>query len=131
MDSILNTILEWKLDLLLAPSSFPSTFTVMSRITEHGLDNSRNCGQCKGFPHGKFQGRDVSTHLSCYILREAVNFGRVGVRHRELHGGCNILRCQRFLQGLSVRPTGTVPKGTENELPDGKWVTRVHQHPSP
>jgi len=40
---ILNTILEWKLDFLLAESSFPRVFNVMSRTTEHGFDNSWNC----------------------------------------------------------------------------------------
>jgi hypothetical protein len=41
-DSILKTILEWKLDFLLAASSFPRVFKVISRTTEHGFDSSRN-----------------------------------------------------------------------------------------
>jgi len=41
-DPILKTILEWKLELLPAASSFPKVFRVISRTTEHGFDSSRN-----------------------------------------------------------------------------------------
>lgn len=45
---VLKTSLEWKLDLLLAASSFSKTFRVTSRTTEQGFDNSRNLGQHQG-----------------------------------------------------------------------------------
>jgi hypothetical protein len=64
---------------------------------------------------GKNAKAGMRTHLSCYILREAVDLGRIGVGHGELHRGRNLLRRQHFLQSSFVRSSHSGGEGTTRE----------------